>query len=379
MSLKAIRISRARGTATLFAALGVAAITAAGCGSGSNSGSTGGANPQGLAQAQALVNQGVKRPASVGLSKPVGKAIPAGKKLFFISCGVEACNTQGDIIKQGAADLGWTSTTIATDGSPEQLQGAFQTALRKGADAVILNAADRATLSKQIEEAKNKGVPFVTCCSTDQTGNGILYNTSTAEQNATIGKYMAAQVVADSKGKADTLYANISAFRILASLGTSFKQSYKQFCPDCGYASIDIPLTALGKDAPNRIVSYLRSHPSVDYVVLSVSDALGAGLPAALQAAGLGGKVKIIGQGAGTQIQQYIDGGQQLAAVPFDYYGVDYLMLDALARHFAGVKIPETAPPLWVVNGDNLPSSSKIFPVVPTYRSQFLKLWGKTA
>jgi ABC-type sugar transport system substrate-binding protein len=370
--LRALRIPALLGT------LGVTALAAAGCGSSSGGGSTdSGSNAAGLAQAQAVVKQASARPSAIPVTEPIGKPVPAGKKVVFISCGVEACAIQGKIIAQGAKDLGWSATTIATDGSPEKLQAAFDTALRNGADAVILNAVNRAAVSKQIAEAKRKGVAFVTCCSTERVGDGILYNTSTPEQNGQIGTDLAAQVVVDSKGKANALYVNISAFDILKPLGASFEKSYKQYCPSCSIATIDVPLTALGKDAPDRIVSYLRSHPKVDYVVLSVSDALGTGLPAALQAAGLGGKVKILGQGASTQIYQYISGGQVQSVVPFDYYAVDYQMLDALARHFAGVPIKQTPPPLWLVGKSGLPSTNELFPVVQDYRSQFLKLWGK--
>ena len=367
----------------LLTTLAAALFVAAGCGSSSND-SSGASSSQasgdvsaGLAKAEAVVKQASARPSTIGITKPIGKAVPAGKKLAFISCGVEACNVQGKIIAQGAKDLGWTASMIATDGSPEKLQGAFDTALRNGADAVILNAVNRAAVAKQIAEAKKKGVAFVTCCSIEKTGDGILYNTSTADQNDEIGTDLAAQVIADTKGKANTLYVNISAFQILANLGTSFKQSYQAYCAACSIASIDIPLTSLGKDAPDRIVSYLRSHPKVNYVVLSVSDALGTGLPAALQAAGLGGKVKIVGQGGGTQIFQYISGGQVQSIVPFDYYAVDYLMLDALARHFAGAPIEKTAPPRWLMGKTGLPSTSDLFPVVADYRDQFLKLGGQ--
>jgi ABC-type sugar transport system substrate-binding protein len=372
--------SRTSRVTALLATLVATALVAAGCGSSGSSGSSssgGGASAQGLAQAQAVVKQASTRPSTITVTQPISKPVPTGKKVVFISCGVEACNVQGKIIAQGARDLGWSASTIATDGSPEKLQGAFETALRNGADAVILNAVNRAAVAKQIAEAKKKGVAFVTCCSTESVGDGILYNTSTAEQNAKIGTALAAKAVADSKGEADTLYVNISAFDILKPLGASFEKSYKEYCPSCSVATIDIPLTALGKDAPDRIVSYLRSHPKVNYVVLSVSDALGTGLPAALQAAGLGGKVKILGQGASTQIYQYISGGQVQSVVPFDYYAVDYQMLDALARHFAGVPIQQTAPPQWLVGKSGLPSTSELFPVVPDYRSQFLKLWGK--
>ncbi len=188
---------------------------------------------------------------------------------------------------------------------------------------------------------------------------------------------LAAEVVADSKGKADTLFVNIPAFTILAPLGKAFQQYYNQWCAGCSYASIDVALTQLA-NAPNLIVSYLRSHPSVKYVVLSVSDALGTGLPGALTAAGLT-SVKVLGQGGDPTSFQYLANGQFLALAPFDYYGVDYQMLDALARHFAGVPVQMTPPPRWLLIKSNLPANhTQPFPLVATNQSQFLKLWGKS-
>jgi ABC-type sugar transport system substrate-binding protein len=368
------------------AALLVLGATLAACGStSSNGGSTSGSPAQtgggaGVARAQILARQATARPTTIGLATAIGKPVPTGKKVAFISCGVQACEIQGNIIKQGAADLGWRASTISTDGSPEQLQNAFETALRQGADAVILNAVNRAAVAKQIGEAKRKGVAFVTCCSTAAPGDGILADVAGTGNSAKIGQSLAAEIVADSHGKADTLYVNISAFEILKALGTQFQTTYKQLCPNCGYASLDVPVTSIGKDAPDRIVSYLRSHPQVNYVVLSVSNALGAGLPAALSAAGLADKVKIVGQSGDTQTFQDLASNKVQSVVPFDYYAVDYLMLDALARHFAGAPAqPAATPPLWIVTTRNMPADATkgLFPVVSNYRDEFKQLWGK--
>jgi ABC-type sugar transport system substrate-binding protein len=355
-----------------------AALAAAGCGSDSDDGSAASAGETDVSAAQALAQQATTRPTSLELAKPVGKEIPTGKKIAFISCGVEACEIQGDIIKEGAELLGWTAETIGTDGSPEQLQNAFQTALRSGADGVILNAVTRAVVAKQLEQAEKQGVPFVTLSSVEKTGDGILANIADTRNSGRIGRLIAAQIVSDSGGDANTLYVNISAFQILKALGDQFESSYKQFCPGCDYGSIDIPATSLGKDAPDRIVSYLRSHPEVNYVVLSVSNALGAGLPAALRAAGLADKVKIIGQSADTQTFQDLEAGNIKAVVPYDYYTVDYLMLDALARHFAGVPVEDQSPPLWMVTPENMPEGATdgLFPVVENYQDQFKQAWG---
>jgi ribose transport system substrate-binding protein len=371
--------------AAALAAVGVTfAVAAAGCGdsdssnssaTGAKSSSSSGGNSA-LTEAKAVVTAATKRPSEITVTTPIDKSVPSGKKLVFISCGAAACQLQGKIVAEAAAKLGWSSKTIATDGSPQQIQNGFDTALRGGADGIVLNASTRAAIAKQLKAAQAKNVAFVGCCSTEPVGDGILYNTSTPEQNDTIGKYLAAVIANDSGGEADTLYVDIPAFTILASLGTSLKAQYAKYCPGCDYAKIDVPLPRLA-DATNIIVSYLRSHPKVNYVALSVSDALGTGLPAALKAAGLT-KVKIVGQGGDPTAFQAVAQGQILALVPFDYYNVDYQMVDALARHFAGVKIEQTPPPRWLVTKDNLPPDyTKVFPNVPDFQSKFLKLWGK--
>ena len=333
-----------------------------------------------MAEAQALAEKATTRPTSIGLTTPIGKPIPAGKKVVFISCGVEACEIQGDIIKQGAADLGWTASTIGTDGSPEQLQNAFETALRQGADAVILNAVNRAAVAKQIEKAKQQGVAFVTCCSIEAEGDGILKNVAGKDNSARIGENLAAKIVADSNGKANTLFVNISAFQILQSLADQLESSYKQFCPDCGYASLDIPVTSLGKDAPDRIVSYLRSHPQV-----RLRGALRQ-QRARRRPPGRPARRRPRRQGQDRRPERRTRRPSRTCRPATSSpssrsttTAVDYLMLDALARHFAGAPVQQANPPMWIVTAKNMPAQATegLFPVVESYRDEFKKIWGK--
>jgi ABC-type sugar transport system substrate-binding protein len=114
------------------------------------------------------------------------------------------------------------------------------------------------------------------------------------------------------------------------------------------------------------------------YIALSVADALGPGLPAALQAAGLGQKVKIVGQGGNQQIYQDMSAGKVLALTPTDLYAYDYMILDALARKFAGAPQLQTAPPYWLMTKDTMPQiDGPIFPVIEDYKTQWSKIWGK--
>jgi ABC-type sugar transport system substrate-binding protein len=361
------------------AVVAVVALLVAGCGSSnssSNASSASGSSIANVSKARETMTQAMRRPTSISVTKPIGRPIPTGKKIVFISCGVAQCALQGEIVAQTASLLGWTSSTIATDGSPTQIQEAYETAIRQDVDAIITTAASRDAIAAQIPKLDAKGIVVANASSTDPVSPPFIYNTSTAEQNARIGEYLAAAIVADGDGNANTLYVDIPAFTILSALGDSFKSDYQSFCPDCGYDKIDVALPRLG-DSPNIIVSYLRSHPDVNYVALSVADALGTGLPAALKAAGLN-DVKIVGQGGDPTAYQAIAQGQILALVPFDYFASDSQMVDALARHFAGVPVEMTALPLWLVTKENLPEDyTRLFPNVVDYQSQFLALWDK--
>ncbi len=64
---------------------------------------------------------------------------------------------------------------------------------------VILNAVNRDAVAKQIEKAEQQGVAFVTCCSIESEGDGILRNVAGKENSARIGENLAAQIVADSE------------------------------------------------------------------------------------------------------------------------------------------------------------------------------------
>ena len=46
-------------------------------------------------------------------------------------------------------------------------------------------------------------------------------------------------------------------------------------------------------------------------------------------------------------------------------------MIDALARHWAGVPIVDAGPPYWLMKPDNAPAdTSKDFPLVEDYKAQ---------
>jgi ABC-type sugar transport system substrate-binding protein len=364
-----------RWAAALSVAFALSLVAA--CGSSADGGG-GGTSKVDLDGVRAFMKPFYEQPTEIPNSDPIGKPVPKGKTITFIGCGTSTCNLEAAIIKQATDALSWKFVNVVNDGTPEKVKAAWAQILRNKPDGVIYSATDRAIFNDELVKAAGMGIKVTACCTTDKPDKALTFVIGTPEQNNSIGTLMAGYLVDKSKGKGGAVYVDLSAFKILGEVKKGFVDTYAKYCPDCKVQAIDIPVTALGKDVPDRIVSFLRSHPDVKNVGLSVDGALGAGLPAALKAAGLN-DVRVIGEGPDENTLQYIESGQQAATVTFPYYEAMFSQVDALARQFAGVPLETTIVwPNWVVTKETLPTATEIFPVVDGVKEQYFKLWGVT-
>ena len=348
--------------------------------SGSSSSSSSGlssADQAGLAKAEALVASQTQRPTAITDTTKVTKPIPKGLTIDFIPCGSPECTLEGNIVKQAAASVGWNTVILSNDGTPQGDKAAFTQAVRNKAAAILYTAIPASTFSSLLPQLKANGTFISTCCVTDAVGpsTGIGYAIDIPAQVGPVGGSQAAWIAANSKDTADSVFINIPAFAILASQATDYKAGMATYCPTCKVDEMDVALANLST-APSTIVSYLRAHPSVDYVVAS-TDAITIGLPAAIKAAGLS-NVKIVGQGATPTNIQYLHSGQEAADVAFPYYEVMYAMVNAAIQDKAGMTVaPSVAPPAWLLTPQNAPNTTaQVFPVVTSYQSQYQALWG---
>jgi ABC-type sugar transport system substrate-binding protein len=334
------------------------------------------ADAPGLAEAKTVGEKYLARPTQIQVTEPVGKPIPKGKTVYFVHCGVTACNVMGDSMAKAAKVLGWNFKVINTKGTPEGVKAAWSQAVRDKVDGVIGNGFPVALFAPQLKQLKAAGTPVVLASVTDPAENGVEVVLSDPEESANIGEAMAARAVTAGGGKSNILYVNLPDYPILVEMSKRFEADTKRWCPDCEFAKMDLPLTAIGTDATNRIVSYLRSHPKVDVVTIGQAQVT-IGLPAALKAAGLGGKVKIIDESPGSESYQYLKSGEQDATVVYPYQEVSWGLMDGLARKFTGQSAVagENNLPWWLATEGNLPESVDA-PSVVEFESQFKKVWG---
>jgi ribose transport system substrate-binding protein len=382
----------------------IAALALSACGSSSSSSSssqeettssqeeepTGGESSseegtQSVAEAKAALKKYEQRPTMIGLEPfdtPVGKPIPTGKTIDYIDCGVPTCAVEGEIVAEAAESLGWTAKILQTDGTPQQVQNAWVQVLREEPDGVLFTGGSRAELQQYFDQAKEKHIPLAACCVTEPDGSetigdGVGYNIGW-NQGQVDAPVWASWINAESNGEGEAVFVSIPEFTIIKTDASELKSKLGEYCPKCSVDTLEIPAAELGPNTPTLIVTYLRSHPGVKYVVLGADNALGEGLPAALSAAGLS-DVQVTGEGPSTAGLQAIEAGQQNSTIWFPIYEYMYGMVDFVARSVAGVEtLPSFTPPPWLLRSGNIPSTSEFFPQVPNLEAQFAKLWGQS-
>jgi len=373
---------RARAVAFL-ALLAIAAVALGACGGGSSSSSSstgsssGGA---GNAAADKVAAQFTQRPTRIPVTQPIGRPIPSGKRIDFINCGVTSCTILYNNLVQAAKAVGWTVKQINTQGTPETVQAAWKQAVNDRPDAVIASGFPRAVFAKQLKQLQALNIPVLEASTADVEGGGIDLILNGPKAMQPIGQILAAWIAKDSAGNARTLYVDLPNFTILKPVHDYFGRYYREYCASCKVDKLDVPVTAIGKDVPDRVVSYLRAHPDINYVAYSLG-ALNVGVPAALRQAGLANKVKTIVDVGDAENYQYIASGQTQAATSFSNVESPWVWVDALARKFTGQSITvdrQAKMPLMLITKSNLISTANEFPMVADYQQQWKKLWGKS-
>lgn len=344
-------------------------------GSLSGSGTT---SADGVERAIATLTAGKKRPDALEGLVPVGKPVPSGKKLAYISCGSPTCSYMGKEAQTIAETLGWTITVVNTDGSAQQVQAGWDQVLREKPDGILYTATPAATIARHLKQAGAAGIPVAAGGVTDSPENGLSFRTPPLEEYDQYGLLQAAWVISTSEGQGSTVFLNLADLPVIAAIKEGFDKAFDGFCPSCFRGSLDIPLAAIGKDAPDLVVSYLRSHPDVKYVVAG-ADSLLIGVPAALKAAGLSG-IQLFGETPGEINLQYIDTGAQAGTVGNTSFEQLYAQFDYIVRHVAGAELPEPQRiPLWVVDKTNKPDTMKIFPSITGLAALYAAAWGSPA
>ncbi len=383
----------------LVAVVGLAAmLLLAACGSSSNttssstpsagSSTTSASSSAATSGASTLVPAPPVTPITTDpVTGPPLKAAPAkGKTLVWLACNLPSC--QGDLslgYKQAAAALGWKFIQInytATNPGP-----AVQQALNDNPSFIAITGVPPVAFAAADAEAVRRHIPIVSCFDTTApipAKNGIYMQCLNANGYGAEANQLTAWITNKSGGKANVAIINVPDYPILNSETTSIQAGYKKDCPGCTVSVMALSLADVSSgQAASKIIAYLQAHPAVNYVQATFADPTD-GLPQLLKAAGMAGRVKVVGVEADPPALKGIVNGTVAAFTNQPMVYIGWQNVDALARLSEGMPLAAYEKtgeaPTWVVDSASQATSllalpSQQWPGPAGFEQQFKKLW----
>jgi len=346
--------------------------------SSTSGGSTGGAAGN-LADVKKTVDKALQRPTSINITAKLNAAPVKGKTIDWLQCSVPACVALTAPLRAATNTVGWKLNVVDAGVTPQTIRAAWDKAVADKPDAVIASGFSRALFNTELAQLKAANIPVIDLTTADSPGNGLTAVFDYGPDYLASGQRLADYALSQDGTKVNAVMVTSSAFENLSFVARGFKTELNKQCPDCPVDSFDAPATSIGKDLPTRITAYLTAHPSVNWAYIGYDDMV-LGLPAAMSAAGLSGKVKLVTIDNEPATQAYMKNKQDLVASDgFPGPEIMWRSVDFLLRDFAH---QDTAPstahnlPVWLLTGDNVPSTTSSFPLVVDYQQQYKALWG---
>lgn len=365
----------------IVAVAAIGLLTLSACGSGSDTASpngSGGSTSAGTAALDKKLEPHLTDTPTIPVEALAEKP-PTGKKLSFISCPLPTCKQYLDALQAASKKIGWTVRVYDGGLTPATQASAWNSVAQDPGDAVVaVPTVPNPALSEQLGILESKKVPVVQLGGPSEPTGPVIGHFNNAKQSVVQGGIWADWIAADSGADAKIAYYTDTSFESLLPYGKGFSEELKAVCPTCTLDTQTANYAAgIGTTIPAQVVSYLQRNPNVKYVVINVGEAA-VGVPQALAAAGLQGKVKLVTGASGVNNVKAIAGGQQAMAVVGERYEFGWRAIDLIIRSMQGVKItdPEPVGSLHIITKANLPKDVEVPFSVPGYEKTFLTAWG---
>lgn len=367
-----------------LAASAALAISLAACSSSKDSSTSSSAtspSSAGVAEATKLVQQAEQTPTAILQTTPLKTAAPKGKSVIFLDNGNTSTEEIASGVQEGAQAGGWTFSKVSyKSNDPATLQGAFMTALQKHPTGVIVAGEDPSKFNNSVIDAYSSAkIPIVTgsTCPVPNLGT-VVAGSGTCPSNERTGTALADWVVSNANGKhVDVLMQSMPQYNVYIGFRDSFKKELTRLCPDC---KATVQQTTLAQFAagsiPSAFVNTLRANTKYNYLLFD-NGAWAKGIVPALSAAGLNGKVTILGNGINADILAQMKAGTIAAwsANAFKIYGLG--SFDSLLRTITNSPGVENngALPFQIVTGKTASSTTVPYQEPSSAPSQYEKLW----
>jgi ABC-type sugar transport system substrate-binding protein len=373
-----------RRTATLLVATGLTVAILAGCGSsGSSSTSAGPASKRAVTAADKAYASYLDPDPPLNIEKVTGTA-PTGKTMDVITCPVAICSAYTEGAKQAAEALGWSTKVLVSQFSPTSYQSVWNKIVQDKPDVVfVASITPLSVVSQQVLQAKANGAKLVAYGIPEDVGPGASSEAARAfeinmagpAEEAQQGRVEALQAIHDSQGAPNVLVLTDPSIPTFAFEVAAEKKALEAVGAEV--AVVDVSQADIGSSLPATVARYLRAHPDVQYVTVPIDD-YGAGVPQAIESAGLGGKVKLIGSAASDSSQKLVAEGQVFASTVHPTQANAWYMVDAAVRAFTGDRVADANPagPISILTKETSEAVGSAATWPSSIYAKFRQAWG---
>jgi ribose transport system substrate-binding protein len=327
------------------------------------------------------VEQYLTPPEGIPLDEPLSEAPEQGRTIIVTENPQDVTRKTNDGLDVGAELLGWTVRREPVGSGPEDPVRAFDAALDRRPDAVLVSGNPASTFRAQLERAKAEGVVVLLSDAGDPVGQDGTVHTiglDDFDQTGLWGRMTGAY--AASQGAEHVLVVDLSLYPILTAYSEGAVEELEQLGVRTSMIDAQIADLVAGR-IPANVVSEIQRQPTIDYVLLALGD-MATGLRAALAGAGLAEQVSIGGQSASTANVTALRNGEEDVWSGFAAEIHGMYRIDALARIFNEEEFDPAAYnelPTQLLTPENIeqaPLDDEGYYVgVPDYTDHFRELW----
>jgi ribose transport system substrate-binding protein len=240
-------------------------------------------------------------------------------------------------MRNEAAKYGYALIVVDASRDNAKQQSQVEDFISKHVDAIVLTPYDSQAIGSAIAEANNAGIPVFTAdiANTSREGRVVAHIASDNVQ----GGFAAGSLICQAVGKSGSIaIVDEPEVTSVQDRVKGFKEALAQLCPGVTIVA-DVDSGGTRDKASSDTGDILQAHRDLKGV-FGINDDSALGALAAVKAAGLAGKVAIVGYDATPEARAAIAGGQMYGDAIQYPVKIGSTTIDVIRDYFAGKPPP---------------------------------------
>ena len=285
-------------------------------------------------------------------------------------------------VQEAGDAIGWDVRVIDGQGDQSGISAAFGQALSLEPDGIVVGGFDPNTISAQIEQANQAGIPVVGWHALSDPGPSTspeLFSNVTTKVSD-VAKISAQWIIEKSDGGAGVVVFTDNSIPFAAGKAKMIEDELKT-CSSVKVLQVEnIPIPDAGTRTPQEFSSLVSRLADKWNYSVAINDLYFDNAATPLPAAGKSGDGAPYNVGAGdgsdAAFQRIASGQYQAATVPEPLNAEGWQIIDEFNRSFNGEPASGYVPPVHVTDASNVGDSTTWDPE-NGYRDVYRKIWGK--